>query len=60
MQISNGIQNCTDREGNIIESKYHGVESNSIKGQSMNCECAMARKYLSPLSHKPTCCDNGN
>jgi hypothetical protein len=26
----------------------------------MNCECAMAREYLSPLARKPSCCKNGN
>ena len=26
----------------------------------MNCECAIARKYLSELSYKPKCCENGN
>ena len=26
----------------------------------MNCECALARKYLSYLKPKPRCCTNGN
>ena len=28
--------------------------------EKMNCECAMARRYLSDLSRKPQCCKNGN
>lgn len=50
---------CSDREGHPIES-FHGIPQNSTQGKKMNCECALARKYLDPASRKPICCDNGN
>ena len=47
---------CSDRDGEMIES-FEG-STNTLSGQKMNCECALARKYLT--SSKPKCCQNGN
>ena len=55
----NDSKYCSDRDGKIIED-FQDVSLDSSSGLAMNCECAMARKYLSPLSTKPSCCKNGN
>ena len=47
---------CSDRNGKMIES-FEGSDE-TLSGRRMNCECALARNYLT--SSKPKCCDNGN
>ena len=47
---------CSDRDGAIIES-FSGSDD-SLDGRKMNCECALARNYLT--NNKPKCCENGN
>ena len=59
LQTDREFNHCTDRYGEPIET-YANLPKNSTMGQSMNCECAIARKYLSPLKPKPKCCRNGN
>ena len=40
----------------MIES-FMGSDD-TLKGRKMNCECGLARNYLT--SSKPKCCENGN
>ena len=50
------LRYCSDREGEMIES-FEGSDE-TLSGRKMNCECALARNYLT--SSKPKCCANGN
>ena len=59
LQTDQEFNHCTDRLGQTMET-YHSIPKNTIKGKSMNCECAQARTYLSYLKPKPRCCTNGN
>eukprot|EP00095_Tigriopus_kingsejongensis_P006709 maker-scaffold25_size650667-snap-gene-4.15 protein:Tk06709 transcript:maker-scaffold25_size650667-snap-gene-4.15-mRNA-1 annotation:"hypothetical protein DAPPUDRAFT_328375" len=49
---------CSDRQGLQIES--FEAEMDSAEAQTMNCECAITRKYVSEGLAKPTCEPNGN
>ena len=51
-----GQKYCSDRNGHMIEA-FKGFMNNS-NAQKMNCECALARNYLT--TSKPKCCTNGN
>ena len=51
-----GERYCSDRNGEIIESYFESEDA--LEGRKMNCECALARLYLT--DSKPKCCENGN
>ena len=65
--LFHSILDSIDRPGSLINKDelkiiedFQDVSLDNSSGLAMNCECAMARKYLSPLSTKPSCCQNGN